>query len=76
LVYGFLAALVYESHSVAGSKTESVICMGRDCYLQTFMWWGCLSVIGLASSVVLFLRTRRAYQRFEQDRITSSMLYS
>nr|AAV84499.1 At5g45275 [Arabidopsis thaliana]AAW30035.1 At5g45275 [Arabidopsis thaliana] len=76
LVYGFLAALAYESHSVAGSKTESVICMGRDCYLQTFMWWGCLSVIGLASSVVLFLRTRRAYQRFEQDRITSSMLYS
>lgn len=76
LVYGFLAALVYESHSVAGSKTESVICMGRDCYLLTFVWWGCLSVIGLASSVVLFLRTRRAYQRFEQDRITSSMLYS
>ncbi|EFH39763.1 predicted protein [Arabidopsis lyrata subsp. lyrata] len=70
------AALVYESHSVAGSKTESVICMGRDCYLLTFVWWGCLLVIGLASSVVLFLRTRRAYQRFEQDRITSSMLYS
>ncbi|CAN7002014.1 unnamed protein product [Brassica oleracea var. botrytis] len=76
LVYGFLAALVYESHSMAGSKTESVICMGRDCYFLTFVWWGCLSVIGLASSVVLFLRTRRAYQRFEQDRITSSMLYS
>ncbi|CDY26384.1 BnaA02g23860D [Brassica napus] len=76
LVYGFLAALVYESHSMAGSKTESVICMGRDCYFLTFVWWGCLSVIGLASSIVLFLRTRRAYQRFEQDRITSSMLYS
>ncbi|CDY48624.1 BnaC09g20610D [Brassica napus] len=76
LVYGFLAALVYESHSTAGSKTGSVICMGRDCYFLTFVWWGCLSVIGLASSVVLFLRTRRAYQRFEQDRIASSMLYS
>ncbi|CAN6909685.1 unnamed protein product [Brassica oleracea] len=76
LVYGFLAALVYESHSTAGSKTGSVICMGRDCYFLTFVWWGCLSVIGLGSSVVLFLRTRRAYQRFEQDRIASSMLYS
>ncbi|CAH2046342.1 unnamed protein product [Thlaspi arvense] len=50
LVYGFLAALVYESHSMAGSNTQSVIYMGRDCYHLTFLWWGCLSVIGLASS--------------------------
>ncbi|XP_010529278.1 PREDICTED: protein NUCLEAR FUSION DEFECTIVE 4-like [Tarenaya hassleriana] len=79
LVYGFLAALVYDSHGglkVKAVTLDSVVCMGRECYLPTFVWWGILSVLGLASSVVLFLRTRRAYYRFEQDRLTSTMLYS
>ncbi|XP_010536261.1 PREDICTED: protein NUCLEAR FUSION DEFECTIVE 4-like [Tarenaya hassleriana] len=79
LIYGFLAALVYDSHGmskITAVASDSVICMGRECYMLTFVWWGCLSVLGLASSFVLFLRTRRAYYRFEQDRITSSMLYS
>ncbi|KAL0679376.1 hypothetical protein Bca4012_007357 [Brassica carinata] len=71
LIYGFLAALVYDSHGSTGIKsmTDSVVCMGRGCYYLTFVWWGCLSVLGLGSSLVLFIRTRRAYQRFEQARI-------
>ncbi|CAN6986916.1 unnamed protein product [Brassica oleracea var. botrytis] len=75
LIYGFLAALVYDSHGSTGIKsmTDSVVCMGRGCYYLTFVWWGCLSVLGLGSSLVLFIRTRRAYQRFEQARISSNI---
>ena len=75
LIYGFLAALVYDSHgsTVIKSMKDSVVCMGRGCYYLTFVWWGCLSVLRLASSLVLFIRTRRAYQRFEQARITSNI---
>nr|VDD04183.1 unnamed protein product [Brassica rapa] len=59
LIYGFLAALVYDSHGSTGIKsvTDSVVCMGRGCYYLTFVWWGCLSVLGLGSSLVLFIRT-------------------
>ncbi|KAH0853423.1 LOW QUALITY PROTEIN: hypothetical protein HID58_093198, partial [Brassica napus] len=76
LIYGFLAALVYDSHGTTGIKsmTDSVVCMGRGCYRMTFVWWGCLSVLGLGSSLVLFIRTRKAYQRFEQARITKAIL--
>ncbi|CAA7054877.1 unnamed protein product [Microthlaspi erraticum] len=76
LIYGFLAALVYDSHGFNGIKTvtDSVVCMGRGCYYLTFVWWGCLSVLGLASSLVLFIRTRRAYRRFEQSRISSNLV--
>ncbi|KAK3001901.1 hypothetical protein RJ639_021637 [Escallonia herrerae] len=76
LVYGVLSALVYDANasSVQGFVTDSVVCMGRKCYLSTFLWWGCISVVGLASSVLLFLRTRPAYDRFEQDR-RSPVLY-
>ncbi|KAF2552046.1 hypothetical protein F2Q68_00037163, partial [Brassica cretica] len=75
LIYGFLAALVYDSHGTTGIKsmTDSVVCMGRGCYRMTFVWWGCLSVLGLGSSLVLFIRTRKAYQRFEQARISSNI---
>ncbi|KAG2318406.1 hypothetical protein Bca52824_011619 [Brassica carinata] len=75
LIYGFLAALIYDSHGSTGIKsmTDSVVCMGRGCYYWTFVWWGCLSVLGLGSSLVLFIRTRRAYQWFEQARISSNI---
>ncbi|CAN8325261.1 unnamed protein product [Cochlearia groenlandica] len=79
LIYGFLAALVYDTHGFAGIKsvvTDSSVCIGRSCYYLTFVWWGCLSVLGLGSSLVLFVRTRRAYQRFEQSRISSNMVDS
>ncbi|KAH9617310.1 hypothetical protein KSS87_022259 [Heliosperma pusillum] len=67
LLYGVLAAVVYDSNSGSTHKismvTDIVICMGRQCYYWTFMWWACLSVLGVVSSILLFLRTRHAYQR-------------
>ncbi|KAH9617959.1 hypothetical protein KSS87_008535, partial [Heliosperma pusillum] len=67
LLYGVLAAVVYDSNSGSTHKismvTDIVICMGRQCYYWTFMWWGCLSVLGVVSSILLFLRTRHDYQR-------------
>ncbi|KAM3397432.1 protein NUCLEAR FUSION DEFECTIVE 4 isoform X1 [Capsicum galapagoense] len=79
LVYGFLAALIYDNNAAAGKTTSSliqmmtdtVVCMGRKCYFSTFIWWGCLALLGLVSSVLLFLRTRPAYERFEQNRRTN-----
>lgn len=78
LVYGFLAALIYDNNAAAGKATfsiqmmtDTVVCMGRKCYFSTFIWWGCLALLGLVSSVLLFLRTRPAYERFEQNRRTS-----
>ncbi|KAA8528172.1 hypothetical protein F0562_035577 [Nyssa sinensis] len=74
LVYGVLAALVYDanaSSSIEGIMTNTMVCMGRHCYFSTFVWWGCISVLGLTLSVLLFLRTRPAYERFEQDRTST-----
>ncbi|KAL8137203.1 hypothetical protein V2J09_003204 [Rumex salicifolius] len=75
LLYGLIAALVYDSNAnssneIAMVTTDSMVCMGRKCYFLTFVWWGCTSLVGLASSVVLFMRTRPAYDRFEYDRRT------
>lgn len=64
IVYGLLSALVYDSNA-----RKSSVCMGRNCYFATFVLWGCVSVFGLVSSVLLFLRTRHAYNRFEHKRI-------
>lgn len=69
LVYGCVAAVVYD----ANTSSESAVCMGRQCYFITFVWWGCMSVLGLASSVFLFLRTRHAYNRFEQNRMSTRL---
>ncbi|KAG5627271.1 hypothetical protein H5410_012489 [Solanum commersonii] len=46
----------------------SKVCMGRNCYIQTFMWWGCISLLGVASSFLLFLRTKAAYDSQERNR--------
>lgn len=75
LVYGCLAALVYDANASSSTLTssDSVVCMGRDCYFLTFLWWGCISVVGVASSVLLFLRTRPAYDRFERNRISAQL---
>ncbi|XP_068305953.1 protein NUCLEAR FUSION DEFECTIVE 4-like [Pyrus communis] len=73
LVYGFLAAIVYDSNVSSNLnilRTDSIVCMGRDCYFFTFVWWACISVLGLGSSVLLFLRTRHAYDHFEHNRST------
>lgn len=80
LVYGFLAAIVYDSNVSSGIGignvvSDSVVCMGRHCYFLTFVLWGCVSVVGLAASVLLFLRTRHAYDCFERKRLSSTQLY-
>ncbi|GAB2295951.1 Protein NUCLEAR FUSION DEFTIVE 4 [Dionaea muscipula] len=75
LLYGLLAAVVYDANMRTSSgiamTTDSMVCYGRDCYFVTFVWWGCTSLVGFASSILLFLRTRPAYDRFERDRIAT-----
>ncbi|KAG5009708.1 hypothetical protein JHK87_018223 [Glycine soja] len=70
-LYGLLAALVYDSNAMkprpANQLHEMSMCMGRKCYLQTFIWWSCISMIGLVSSFFLFIRTKQAYDNFERN---------
>ncbi|XP_047977211.1 protein NUCLEAR FUSION DEFECTIVE 4-like [Salvia hispanica] len=70
LVYGYLAATVYDSNATPGAAGlgEALVCMGRECYWLTFVGWGCVSVVGVVCSVMLFLRTRHAYHRFGTSR--------
>ncbi|XP_019187447.1 PREDICTED: protein NUCLEAR FUSION DEFECTIVE 4-like [Ipomoea nil] len=78
LLYGLLAALVYETnlretnHFTLSDRPK--VCMGRKCYTETFMWWGCISMFGLVSSVLLYLRTKPAYERVERDRMCTQFL--
>ncbi|KAL6964858.1 Protein NUCLEAR FUSION DEFTIVE 4 [Sarracenia purpurea var. burkii] len=75
LLYGLVAALVYDAN-IRNSNQEvvvlmgdsSMVCMGRKCYFDTFVLWGCMSLLGLASSFLLFLRTKHAYDCFETTR--------
>ncbi|OVA18391.1 Nodulin-like [Macleaya cordata] len=78
LIYGLLAAIVYDGNASSGLTNlelvdGALVCMGRKCYLQTFLWWGCISMLGLASSALLFLRTKPAYDRFEENRILTQV---
>ncbi|KAK6947276.1 Nodulin-like [Dillenia turbinata] len=73
LIYGLLAALVYDSSASNRQLSDMVLCMGKKCYFLTFVLWGSISVLGLASSLLLFLRTRPAYQRFEHSRIFTQL---
>lgn len=75
LLYGLLAAIVYDTNATSslGFEIDSVVCMGRKCYFTTFILWGGISILGLVSSVLLFLRTRYAYDHFEQNRISSTL---
>ncbi|XP_022747291.1 protein NUCLEAR FUSION DEFECTIVE 4-like [Durio zibethinus] len=72
LLYGLLAALVYDSNVKSSIQEnlleEAMVCMGRECYLQTFICWGCISLLGLISSFLLFLRTRPAYDHYKRNR--------
>ncbi|KAL2478539.1 Major facilitator superfamily protein [Forsythia ovata] len=76
LLYGLLAALVYEAN--IGNSNEAVlkdgrmVCMGRNCYFETFVWWGCISLFGLASSSLLFLRTKAGYECFTKHKRKTS----
>ncbi|KAB2058533.1 putative transporter MCH1 [Gossypium arboreum] len=71
-LYGLLAALVYDSNVKSSNQEnlleEAMVCMGRDCYQRTFIWWGCISLLGLISSLLLFLRTRPAYYGYQRNR--------
>ena len=75
LVYGMLAAIIYDANIGSSLRmvTDTAVCMGTRCYFLTFVLWGSLSVIGLVCSVLLFLRTRHAYDRFEHNRISSQL---
>ncbi|KAA8515752.1 hypothetical protein F0562_018637 [Nyssa sinensis] len=72
ILYGLLAAIVYDANIRSSKEVVfmggSMVCMGRGCYFETFVWWGCISLLGLASSFLLFLRTKTAYDRFERNR--------
>ncbi|ESR50587.1 hypothetical protein CICLE_v10033623mg [Citrus x clementina] len=72
LLYGLLAALVYDEHAGklrhGNLLSEATVCIGRQCHMQTFMWWLFISSSGLISCFILFLRTRLAYNRFEKNR--------
>ncbi|XP_042007695.1 protein NUCLEAR FUSION DEFECTIVE 4-like [Salvia splendens] len=70
LVYGYLAATVYDSNAApsAAGLGEALVCVGRECYWLTFVGWGCVSVVGVVCSVMLFLRTRHAYHRFQTSK--------
>ncbi|MCL7030393.1 hypothetical protein MKW94_019097 [Papaver nudicaule] len=78
LAYGLLAAKVYDGNvKSSGLANMGIvdgvsICMGRQCYLQTFLWWGVISLFGLLSSGLLFVRTKPAYDRFEENRILTT----
>ncbi|KAF7809516.1 protein NUCLEAR FUSION DEFECTIVE 4-like [Senna tora] len=84
LLYGLLAAVVYDANAQTSTligirnlvMSDSEVCMGRQCYFWTFITWACLSIIGLASSVFLFLRTKHAYDHFERHRISTQTVES
>ncbi|XP_054810005.1 protein NUCLEAR FUSION DEFECTIVE 4-like [Prosopis cineraria] len=83
LLYGLLAAEVYDANaqtSMVGvgslAMSDSVVCMGRQCYFWTFITWACLSILGVASSVLLFRRTKHAYEAFERHRISTQTIAS
>ncbi|KAJ6854234.1 uncharacterized protein M6B38_102015 [Iris pallida] len=73
LLYGLLAALVYDANGTSGSAAASAlsgvktVCMGKECYGPTFLSWGVISLVGLVCSVALYLRTRKAYSHAAQS---------
>lgn len=72
LFYGYMAGSVYDTNASIGTKSvvsDSVVCVGSNCYFVTFLFWGCLSVLGFVCSLFLFIRTRPVYHRLEQNRI-------
>ncbi|KAK6918077.1 Nodulin-like [Dillenia turbinata] len=65
--YGFLAAVIYDLNSKRSKEEvkmgEVMVCMGKQCYTHSFLLWGCFSLLGLTSSLLLFRRTRPVYDR-------------
>ncbi|XP_010499697.1 PREDICTED: protein NUCLEAR FUSION DEFECTIVE 4-like isoform X2 [Camelina sativa] len=70
LLYGYIAASIYEANAspeITLFVSDSIVCLGRDCYFKTFMFWGFLSILGVVSSLLLYIRTKPVYNRLEQD---------
>ena len=69
LLYGQIAAMVYDGNgqkmtvmdNSTGIVDTMIVCMGMKCYSTTFFLWACITFLGLASSIVLFIRTKPAY---------------
>ncbi|ESQ49983.1 hypothetical protein EUTSA_v10020429mg [Eutrema salsugineum] len=71
LFYGYMAGSVYETNASLGTQSvvsDSVVCVGSNCYFITFLFWACLSVLGFVCSLFLFIRTRPVYHRLEENR--------
>lgn len=68
LFYGYMAGSVYDKHATPSVVSDTVVCVGRRCYFATFLFWGCLSVVGLVCSLILFIRTRPVYHQLAQNR--------
>ena len=69
LLYGQKDAMVNEANglkhtvldNLTGTVDTMIMCMGAKCYSNTFFVWGCITLLGLGSSIALFFRTRLAY---------------
>ncbi|MED6196166.1 hypothetical protein PIB30_044832 [Stylosanthes scabra] len=72
LIYGFLSALLYD----ANTNSNSSVCLGSHCYFSTFVFWASTALLGLLSSLLLFFRTKHAYQHFENHRISTQPILS
>ncbi|MED6195976.1 hypothetical protein PIB30_042930 [Stylosanthes scabra] len=72
LIYGFLSALLYD----ANTDSNSSVCIGTHCYFSTFVFWASTALLGLLSSLLLFFRTKHAYQHFEYHRISTQAILS
>ncbi|XP_074574676.1 protein NUCLEAR FUSION DEFECTIVE 4-like [Curcuma longa] len=72
LLYGLLAALIYDANGKTMVpvllRNGMVVCMGRKCYAKTFLWWACISLVSLASSLALYFRTKALYRRAARRR--------
>jgi hypothetical protein len=63
LLFGQMAALVYDANgqrmtvkdNSTGIIDTMVVCMGFKCYSNTFFVLSCITLLGLMSSIVLFL---------------------
>jgi len=81
LLFGYMAALIYDNNSQGGEIQERklgrmIVCMGVKCYRTTFIIWGCISLMGLILNSILVLRTRRVDEiryKLEEEREAHSM---
>lgn len=77
LLCSLFAALVYEANIETSSKGDKLmVCTGRSCYHQTFIWWWLISLIGLFSSSMLFVRTKAVYNCSEKTRNDTQIVLS